>query len=100
VIVYDGTTMLGTATVNSNGAWEFTTDQLGEGSQSFSATDTTAAGAVSSASSTFTAAVETLFGGAPASIGVNMDGAEYSWGSFPTLADLEYVKSEGVNLVR
>ena len=29
-----------------------------------------------------------------------MEGAEYSWGSFPSLADLEYVKSEGVNLVR
>ena len=100
VTVFDGTTSLGTATVNSNGTWEFTTGQLGEGSQSFTAIDTNAAGNVSPASSPFNATVETLSGGAPASIGVNMDGAEYSWGSFPTLADLEYVKSEGVNLVR
>ena len=41
-----------------------------------------------------------LSGGALASIGVNMEGAEFSWGSFPSLTALEYVKSEGVNLVR
>ena len=99
VTVLDGTNVLGTATVNSSGNWQFTTGQLGEGVQSFTATDT-ASGTVSLASSPFNATVETLSGGAPASIGVNMEGAEYSWGSFPTLADLEYVKSEGVNLVR
>jgi endoglucanase len=48
----------------------------------------------------FHTSAETLWGGAPASIGVNMDGAEYSWCSYPNLKDLEYVKSEGVNLVR
>ena len=100
VTVFDGSVSLGTATVNSNGVWEFTTGQLGEGIQSFSAVDKDALGNVSAASSPFDATVETLSGGAPASIGVNMDGAEYSWGSFPSLADLEAVKSEGVNLVR
>jgi aryl-phospho-beta-D-glucosidase BglC (GH1 family) len=100
VTVLDGTKSLGTDTVNSNGTWDFTTGQLGEGSHSFSAIDTDVAGNVSPAASPFNVTVETLSGGAPASIGVNMDGAEYSWGSFPTLANLENVKSEGVNLVR
>ena len=34
------------------------------------------------------------------SVGINMEGAEYSWVGYPTLADLQNVKSEGVNLVR
>ena len=38
--------------------------------------------------------------GQPASVGVNMEGAEYSWVGYPTLADLQNVKSEGVKLVR
>jgi aryl-phospho-beta-D-glucosidase BglC (GH1 family) len=38
--------------------------------------------------------------GQPASVGVNMEGAEYSWVGYPTLADLQNVKSEGINLVR
>src|ERR1035437_8767321 len=100
VTVLDGTKSLGTATVNSNGTWNFTTGQLGEGSHNFSAIDTDVAGNISSAATPFHVTVETLSGGAPASIGVNMDGAEYSWGSFSTLANLENVKSEGVNLVR
>ncbi len=79
VTVLDGTNVLGTATVNSSGNWQFTTGQLGEGVQSFTVTDT-ASGSVSPASSAFNATVETLSGGAPASIGVNMEGAEFSWG--------------------
>jgi aryl-phospho-beta-D-glucosidase BglC (GH1 family) len=100
VTVLDGTKSPGTATVNSSGTWDFTTGQLGEGSHSFSAIDTDVAGNISPAASPFQATVETLSGGAPASIGVNMNGAEYSWGSFPSLENLENVKSEGVNLVR
>ena len=38
--------------------------------------------------------------GQPASVGVNMEGAEYSWVGYPALADLQNLKSEGVNLVR
>ena len=40
VNVYDGATLLGTATVNSSGAWSFTTGTLSNGSHSFTATDT------------------------------------------------------------
>ena len=100
VIVYDSTHLLGTPVVNGNGNWECTTEQLAEGAQSFTAVDRDASGNLSTASTVFAATVETLSGGAPANIGVNMEGAEYSWGSFATLADLEYVKSEGVDLVR
>ena len=100
VTIDDGAVFLGTAYVNRNGAWSFTTGQLGEGSQSFSAIDTDIAGNVSQTSPVFTARVETFSRGAPASIGVNMEGAEYSWVGYPTLADLENVKSEGVDLVR
>ena len=100
VTIDDGAVSLGTAYVNSNGVWSFTTGQLGEGSQSFTAIDTDKAGNVSQTSPVFTAIVETFSRGAPASIGVNMEGAEYSWVGYPTLADLENVKSEGVDLVR
>ena len=100
ITVFDGSLSLGTTTVDSSGIWKFTTGQLGEGIQSFSAVDKDALGNVSPASSPFNATVETLSGGAPASIGVNMEGAEFSWNSFATLADLESVKSEGVSLVR
>lgn len=33
-------------------------------------------------------------------IGVNMSGAEYSWEQFPTVSDLNYIKSKGITLVR
>ena len=46
------------------------------------------------------AANKVLSPGEPASVGVNMEGAEYSWVGYPALADLQNVKSEGVNLVR
>ena len=51
VTVFNGTTQLGTATVNSSGAWSFATGSLANGNYSFTATDTDAAGNVSAASS-------------------------------------------------
>jgi hypothetical protein len=42
--VFDGTNSLGTAPVNSNGAWNITASNLALGSHSFTATDTDAAG--------------------------------------------------------
>jgi len=50
VNVFDGTTRLGTATVNASGAWSYTTSTLADGLHSFTATDTNAA-ATSAASS-------------------------------------------------
>src|SRR5208282_3328863 len=46
-----GATALGTATASSTGAWSFTTADLAGGSYAFTATDTTSAGNVSTASS-------------------------------------------------
>lgn len=40
VKVYDGTTQLGTATADANGAWHYTTAALPDGTHSFTATDT------------------------------------------------------------
>ena len=47
VSVYDGTTLLGTATVGADGAWRFTTPPLSNGSHSLTTTVTDAAGNVS-----------------------------------------------------
>src|ERR1019366_4321739 len=58
VTVYDGTTKLGTATVNANGAWSFTTGTLANGSQSFTAANTDAAGNTSLASQAIHPAIE------------------------------------------
>ena len=33
-------------------------------------------------------------------IGINMSGAEYSWGSFPGASDLAYIKSNNISLIR
>ena len=44
VTVYDGTTVLGTAAVNSDNSWSFTTGTLSGGTHSFSATSTNSTG--------------------------------------------------------
>jgi len=59
VHVLDGTTQLGTAVVNANGAWSFTTGTLADGTHSFTATDTNASG-TSPASSILNVTVDTL----------------------------------------
>ena len=53
VSVYDGTTLLGTATVGANGTWSFTTPALSNGAHSLTVTVTDAAGNVSSATDPF-----------------------------------------------
>jgi len=50
VTIYDGATLLGTATANGGGNWTFNTAELSEGAHSFTATATDAAGNASAAS--------------------------------------------------
>jgi len=50
ITVYDGTTVVGTGTTNSTGAWSLTTSALSSGSQALTATATDAAGMVSAMS--------------------------------------------------
>ncbi len=59
VAVFDGKTELGTATVNSNGTWAFTTGTLANGTHTFAATDTDASG-TSAASSALAVTVDTI----------------------------------------
>jgi beta-glucanase (GH16 family) len=59
VKVYDGTALLGSAQVNSGGAWTFTTGLLGNSTHKFTATDMDAAGTASAASSALNVTVDT-----------------------------------------
>ena len=63
--VFDGTTQLGTATADANGAWSFTTGTLANGAHSFTATDTDAAGNTSAASAALAVTVDTVAPNAP-----------------------------------
>ena len=60
VAVFDGTTELGTTSVNGSGAWSFVTGTLANGAHSFIATDTDAAGNVSTASAALNVTVDTI----------------------------------------
>ncbi|MGK3124521.1 Ig-like domain-containing protein [Candidatus Pantoea formicae] len=53
ISVYDGTTLLGTATVGADGTWSFTTPALSNGAHSLTVTVTDAAGNVSPATDPF-----------------------------------------------
>ena len=64
VNVYDGTTLLGTATANGSGAWSFTTVPLPDGVHSFTATDTVS-GVTSAASVAMSVTVDTVAPAAP-----------------------------------
>ena len=59
VKVYDGATLLGTATANGSGAWSYTTAALANGAHSLTATATDAAGNTSAASSALSVTVDT-----------------------------------------
>jgi hypothetical protein len=59
VQVFDGATQLGTATANGSGAWSFATAQLADGTHSFTATDTDAAGNTSQTLSALNVKVDT-----------------------------------------
>ena len=65
ISVYDGSTLLGTVTVNADGSWSFTSPALADGQHSLTVTVTDAAGNVSSATSPVNFTVDTL---APESI--------------------------------
>ena len=58
--VYDGTTLLGSATASGNGAWSFVTIALANGSHSLSATAVDLTGDTSAASSAFNVTVDTV----------------------------------------
>ena len=60
VAVFDGATELGTTSVNGSGAWSFVTGTLANGAHSFIATDTDAAGNVSTASAALNVTVDTV----------------------------------------
>jgi hypothetical protein len=60
VTVFDGTTQLGTATVNASGAWTFATNTLGNGAHSFTATDTDTSGNTSAVSAALAVTVDTV----------------------------------------
>ena len=64
VNVYDGATLLGTATANASGAWTFTSGTLGNGAHSFTATDTVS-GVTSGASAALNVTVDTVAPVAP-----------------------------------
>jgi hypothetical protein len=78
VAVFDGTTQLGTATVNASGAWSLTTGTLANGTHSFTATDTDASGNTSVASSVLAVTVDTV---APAVSSVAASGSRITNGT-------------------
>ena len=65
VTVYDGTTLLGTATANGSGAWSYTTATLSNGAHSFTATASDAAGNASVASAATLVTIDTTEPTAP-----------------------------------
>ncbi len=65
VKVYDGATLLGTATANGSGAWSYTTAALSNGTHNLTATATDAAGNTSTASSGFSVSIDTVLPAAP-----------------------------------
>ena len=66
VKVYDGATLLGSATANGSGAWSYTTAALSNGAHSLTATATDAAGNTSAASACMSVTVDTVAPSAPA----------------------------------
>ena len=66
VKVYDGATLLGSATANGSGAWSYTTAALANGAHSLTATATDAAGNTSAASAALSVTIDTAAPGAPA----------------------------------
>src|SRR5262249_38443188 len=65
VKVYDGATLLGTASANGSGAWTYTTAALTNGAHSFTATATDAAGNTGAASSAIAVTIDTTAPTAP-----------------------------------
>ena len=65
VKVYDGASLLGTASANGSGAWNYTTAVLANGAHSLTATATDAAGNTSAASTALAVTVDTLAPSSP-----------------------------------
>src|SRR5664280_2861143 len=65
VKVYDGATLLGSATANGSGAWSFTTGALSNAIHSLTATETDAAGNTGAASTALSVTVDTAAPVAP-----------------------------------
>ncbi|MBV5095308.1 BapA/Bap/LapF family large adhesin [Tenebrionicola larvae] len=59
VMIYDGSTLLGSVTAGSDGKWTFTPPALGQGSHNFTITATDAAGNVSARSPAFLITIDT-----------------------------------------
>ncbi len=66
VKVYDGATLLGSATANGSGAWSYTTAALSNSGHSFTATASDAAGNTGAASSALSVTIDTTAPVAPA----------------------------------
>src|SRR5262245_62058935 len=66
VTIYDGATLLGTATANASGAWTFTTGALSDATHSFTATASDGSGNTSAASTALSVTVDTVAPTAPA----------------------------------
>ncbi|HVX77216.1 MAG TPA: Ig-like domain-containing protein [Bradyrhizobium sp.] len=65
ITVYDGTTVVGTATAGANGSWSLTTSALSSGSHALKATATDVAGNVSAKSQPFDSMIPTPAPAAP-----------------------------------
>ncbi|MTW06365.1 Ig-like domain-containing protein, partial [Pseudoduganella ginsengisoli] len=65
VTLYDGETVVGTATANGSGVWSITTSTLDNGEHNLTAKATDAAGNISAASSALTVTVDVTPGAAP-----------------------------------
>jgi hypothetical protein len=73
VKVYDGATLLGTATANSSGIWTLTTSQRPDGAHAFSATATNSKG-TSATSSVLSVTVDTVAPNAPVVVSNSING--------------------------
>ena|GEM_PF-2743437 len=79
VDVYDGSTLLGAATVNASGSWTFAADGLSDGANTFTATDTDSTGTSAASQATGVTVVPdiTSFTTTPQS-NFNIDGTAYN----------------------
>ncbi|WP_407180115.1 Ig-like domain-containing protein [Bradyrhizobium sp. STM 3562] len=84
--VFDGTTQIGTATVDGNGQWSLSTPALNDGAHHLTATDTDSSGHTSAASAALSVTVDTHAPGAPTMAAYSQAGSTV--GSTTTLSDL------------
>ena len=73
VEIFDGTTQIGTAAVNSSGVWSFVTATLADGSHSLTSKAMDTAGNLSVASTALNITVDTVSPGAPALLSFSPD---------------------------